>query len=159
MKAIKRPSEYGAGFLGAKSYMIPSPLRKCRSYCTLEFSCWDGVLSHSIDFCSREYCNGKPSEFTPNTSQLIKEAVEKYFDKSEFAIFLGGPEVGEEFSNFPSIIFFIPAVEELPRRCLVKLENIVPTTMELGGKSPTIISDDADFKTCSKKNIIRKNLE
>ena len=26
MKAIKRPSEYGAGFLGAKSYMIPSPL-------------------------------------------------------------------------------------------------------------------------------------
>jgi coniferyl-aldehyde dehydrogenase len=101
----------------------------------------------------------KPSEFTPNTSQLIKEAVEKYFDKSEFAIFLGGPEVGEEFSKLPFDHLLYTGSGRIAKKVLSQTaENIVPTTMELGGKSPTIISDDADLKLAAKRILFVKTL-
>ena len=40
----------------------------------------------------------KPSEFTPITSELLKEICDSSFDEIEFATFLGGPDVGGFYS-------------------------------------------------------------
>ena len=67
----------------------------------------------------------KPSEFTPNTASLIKEAVGKYFDESEFAVFLGGPEVGAEFTALPLITFCIPVVGQWLEKLLRMQQRIL----------------------------------
>jgi coniferyl-aldehyde dehydrogenase len=41
----------------------------------------------------------KPSEHTPITASLLKDLCDKTYDQNEFATFLGGPEVGESFTN------------------------------------------------------------
>jgi len=159
MKAIKRPSEYGAGFLGAKSYMIPSPLGSVGVIAPWNFPVGMVFYPTASIFAAGNTVMAKPSEFTPNTSQLIKDAVEKYFDKSEFAIFLGGPEVGEEFSKLPFDHLLYTGSGRIAKKVLSQTaENIVPTTMELGGKSPTIISDDADLKLAAKRILFVKTL-
>ena len=159
MKAIKRPSEYGAGFLGAKSYMIPSPLGSVGVIAPWNFPVGMVFYPTASILAAGNTVMAKPSEFTPNTSQLIKDAVEKYFDKSEFAIFLGGPEIGEEFSKLPFDHLLYTGSGRIAKKVLSQTaENIVPTTMELGGKSPTIISDDADLKLAAKRILFVKTL-
>ena len=49
----------------------------------------------------------------PQELELMKEAVGKYFDESEFAVILGGPEIGAEFSAYLSIICFTLGAEGL----------------------------------------------
>ena len=41
----------------------------------------------------------KPSEYTENTANLLKEMRDSAYDEEEFATILGGPEVGAEFSS------------------------------------------------------------
>ena len=43
----------------------------------------------------------KPSEFTPHTSELTRELIGRYFDRSEIAVMTGGPEVGAAFASLP----------------------------------------------------------
>ena len=101
----------------------------------------------------------KPSEFTPNTASLIKEAVGKYFDESEFAVFLGGPEVGAEFTALPLDHLLYTGSGAVARKVVANAAtNLVPTTLELGGKSPTIISADADLKLAAKRIMFVKTL-
>ena len=101
----------------------------------------------------------KPSEFTPRTSELMKEAVGKYFDESEFAVILGGPEIGSEFSGLPFDHLLYTGSGRIAKKVLAKAaENIVPTTMELGGKSPTIISDNVDIDMVAKRIMFVKTL-
>ena len=43
----------------------------------------------------------KPSEFTPRTSDLMKQMFEDNFTEEEVAVVTGGPEVGADFSSLP----------------------------------------------------------
>ena len=101
----------------------------------------------------------KPSEFTPQTAQLIKDAVSKYFDESEFAVVLGGPEVGAEFTKLPFDHLLYTGSGRIAKKVLASAaENLVPTTLELGGKSPTIIGKDADMKLAAKRIMFVKTM-
>src|SRR5690606_21311922 len=71
------------------------------------------------------------------------ELVAKYFRTEEFAVVTGGPEVGSAFALLPfdHILFTgsTPVGHHIMRAAAA---NLVPVTLELGGKSPTILSDD-----------------
>ena len=85
----------------------------------------------------------KPSEFTPKTGELIAKLVEKTFSPDEVHVVLGGPAVGEAFSKLPfdHLIFTgSTTVGKIVMRAAA--ENLVPVTLELGGKSPAIVADD-----------------
>ena len=101
----------------------------------------------------------KPSELTPNTADVIKEGVEKYFDESEFSVTLGGPEVGAEFSALPFDHLLYTGSGRVGKKILAAAaNNLVPTTLELGGKSPTIISDGMDLNLIAKRIMFVKTL-
>jgi len=85
----------------------------------------------------------KPSELVPATSALLKKIVEEFFSADEVAVFPGGVETGAEFGKlaFDHLVFTgSTRVGKIVMRAAA--ENLTPVTLELGGKSPTILGDD-----------------
>ena len=88
----------------------------------------------------------KPSEMTPATSELMKKMFASAFDEEEIAVITGGPDVGQAFSTlaFDHIIF--TGATSIGRHVMrAAAENLVPVTLELGGKSPVILGRSADL--------------
>jgi coniferyl-aldehyde dehydrogenase len=159
MKPQHRTPSLGAGLMGAKSMMVPSPLGSVGVIAPWNFPVGMVFYPAASIFAAGNRIMAKPSEFTPRTSELMKEAVGKYFDESEFAVILGGPEIGSEFSGLPFDHLLYTGSGRIAKKVLAKAaENIVPTTMELGGKSPTIISDNVDIDMVAKRIMFVKTL-
>lgn len=88
----------------------------------------------------------KPSEFTPRNSALLAELVARYFAAEEVAVFPGGLEVGAAFSALPFDHLVFTGAGSVARHVMrAAAENLVPVTLELGGKSPVIVSRDLPF--------------
>lgn len=101
----------------------------------------------------------KPSEFTPATSELMKEMFASAFSEEEIAVFTGGPEVGQAFSALPfDHLLFTGATSIAKHVMRAASENLVPVTLELGGKSPVIVSRSADMKTAAARIMNGKTL-
>lgn len=90
----------------------------------------------------------KPSEYTPLFSKLLKKVLGKVFSEDEVYVALGGVDVATCFSSlhFDHLIF---TGSTNVGRIVAKsaAENLVPCTLELGGKSPAIIDKSANLKT------------
>lgn len=94
----------------------------------------------------------KPSELTPHTSDLIAKMVSEVFSSDEVICELGGKEKTEELLCFDfDHVFFTgstPVGRIIAQACAKKL---IPYTLELGGKSPTIIDETADINDAAEK--------
>ena len=87
----------------------------------------------------------KPSELTPNMSELMKTMLAEEFDESHVAVILGGPAVGEAFTKIPFDHLLYTGSTHVGRLVAkAAAENLTPVTLELGGKSPVIIDDSYD---------------
>ena len=101
----------------------------------------------------------KPSEFTPRSSELMARLFHQAYDESEVAVFLGGPEAGHAFSALPfDHLLFTGATSIAYHVQRAAAENLVPTTLELGGKSPVIVSRGADLSLTAKRVMNGKTL-
>jgi len=101
----------------------------------------------------------KMSEYTPNTSKLLAELLAKYFSQDHVAIISGEADMAIAFAKLPfNHLFFTgsPAVGKLVMKSAA--ENLVPVTLELGGKSPVIIDKNIDIKTAVSRFIMGKTL-
>jgi aldehyde dehydrogenase (NAD+) len=99
----------------------------------------------------------KPSELTPNTSSLIQKMITELFDPSEVAVFQGESDVAQELLKLPfDHIFFTgsPAVGKIVMKAAA--ENLTSVTLELGGKSPAIVDQDANLKDTAEKLVFGK---
>jgi aldehyde dehydrogenase (NAD+) len=96
----------------------------------------------------------KPSEFTVNTSRVIDEMITEFFDKQYICVVEGdGAVVVPQMMNenrFDHVFFTgsIPVGKEIAKLAAPKL---VPTTLELGGKSPCIVDEDVDITVAAKR--------
>jgi coniferyl-aldehyde dehydrogenase len=87
----------------------------------------------------------KPSEFTPATSELMTALAARYFAPEELAFVTGGAEVGKAFTELPFDHMIFTGATSIGRHVMrAAAENLVPVTLELGGKSPTILGRSAD---------------
>jgi coniferyl-aldehyde dehydrogenase len=88
----------------------------------------------------------KPSEVTPATSALLHALVAERFDPDEFAVILGDADVGRAFTQLPFDHLFFTGSTAVGREvALAAAANLTPVTLELGGKSPALFAEDADF--------------
>lgn len=88
----------------------------------------------------------KPSDMSPALSQWLAETVPQYFDPLELSVVSGDLEVAQAFTRqaFDHLVFTgSGAVARQVMRAAA--ENLVPLTLELGGKSPTVIGRSADL--------------
>ncbi len=101
----------------------------------------------------------KPSEFTPRCSELMERMFKSAYDETEVAVCTGGPDVGGAFARLPfDHLLFTGATSIAYHVMRAAAENLVPTTLELGGKSPVIIGDSADMKLTANRVMMGKTL-
>jgi len=101
----------------------------------------------------------KPSEFTPRSSDLMARMFRSAFDETEVAVFPGGPDVGAAFSKLPfDHLLFTGATSIAYHVMRAAAENLVPTTLELGGKSPVIVGRSANIDLAAKRVMLGKTL-
>lgn len=82
----------------------------------------------------------KPSEFTPVTNALLAKMLEGIFSEEQFAMVTGDAAVGAAFSALPFDHLVFTGSTAVGRSVMkAASDNLVPVTLELGGKSPTII--------------------
>jgi aldehyde dehydrogenase (NAD+) len=94
----------------------------------------------------------KPSEHTPHASAVIKSITEDVFDESEVAVIEGGIETSTAALALPfNHIFFTgaPAIGKVVMAAAAK--HLASVTLELGGKSPTIIDETASVDAAARR--------
>jgi coniferyl-aldehyde dehydrogenase len=85
----------------------------------------------------------KPSELTPRTSEVVKLMLETALGPDGVQVVIGGAEVGAAFARLPfDHLFFTGSTEVGKKVASAASENLVPVTLELGGKSPAIVTED-----------------
>lgn len=145
--------------LPGQSYMVPEPLGVC-----LVIGAWNYPIQLSFAPAIAALAAGntvilKPSELAANSAQCMAELVAQYFDPQLFTVVLGGVEettalLQERFDK----IFFTgsPAVGRIVYQAAAK--HLTPVTLELGGKSPAILTPSADLPTAIKRLVWAKFL-
>lgn len=94
----------------------------------------------------------KPSEFTPASSALLAELIAKYFEKTEVAVVCGEAELAQQFVTLPFDHLIYTGGETVARHIMAAAAvNLVPLTLELGGKSPVIVSQSANLKKTAQR--------
>lgn len=94
----------------------------------------------------------KPSELTPQTSDLLAELVGRYFNPMELGVVLGDASVGAVFSGLPFDHLVFTGSTTVGRHVMrAAAENLVPVTLELGGKSPVVIDEGADVRQAAER--------
>jgi len=89
----------------------------------------------------------KPSELTPKTSALLEEVLHAAFPRDLIQVLNGGVDVGSAFSSLKLDHLLYTGSTAVGRLVMkAAADNLVPVTLELGGKSPVIIHSDAPFK-------------
>ena len=89
----------------------------------------------------------KPSEVVPRTAELLAKLCAEHLDPLVVAVVNGGPELGEAFSSQPFDHLVFTGSTAVGRLVMANAaKNLVPVTLELGGKSPVIVSRSADLQ-------------
>ena len=145
-KSEKRSAMFPLSLFGAKARVDYQPLgvvgviSPWNFPVNLTFTPLAGVLS------AGNRCMIKPSEYTPETSKAMAEAISEEFDIEEIAVVLGGPETGASFSGLPFDHLLFTGATSIAKHVLsAASENLVPVTLELGGKSPVIVGESANM--------------
>ena len=82
----------------------------------------------------------KPSELTPETSELLGEMVGELYPPEYVTVVSGGPEIASEFTALPfDHILFTGSTRVGQLVMKAASENLASVTLELGGKSPAIV--------------------
>ena len=83
----------------------------------------------------------KPSEFTPQFSELLARLIARYFARDHVAVVNGGVEVARAFAARPFDHLLFSGSTAVGREVMrAAAENLTPVTLELGGKSPAIVA-------------------
>jgi coniferyl-aldehyde dehydrogenase len=159
MRAQRRPSMFPLGLLGARSRIEYQPLGVVGIIAPWNFPV--AMVFHPMSgaLAAGNRIMIKPSEYTPATSEVIDAMVKDAFDITEIAVFTGGPDVGVAFSNQPfDHLIFTGATSTARHIMAAAAQNLVPVTLELGGKNPVVISRTADLEKSLGRIMMGKTL-
>jgi coniferyl-aldehyde dehydrogenase len=159
IRPSKRSPEAPFGLLGAKAQVVFQPKGTVGV-----ISPWNVPVNLTFSPLASVFAAGnrvmiKPSEFTPETSALMAELFASAYDPEEVAVFLGGPDVGQDFGRLAFDHLLFTGATSIGRHVMrAAAENLVPLTLELGGKSPAILGPSADMALAAKRIMSGKTL-
>ncbi len=159
MRPEKRKVQFPLGLLGAKAHVEYQPLGTVGV-----ISPWNFPFNLTFTPLAGIFAAGnramiKPSEFTPASSELMARLFRQAYDETEVAVVTGGPAVGEAFSRQPFDHLLFTGAGSIAKHVMrAASENLVPVTLELGGKSPVIVSRSADMDDVAARVMTGKTL-
>ncbi|HEB2397358.1 TPA: aldehyde dehydrogenase [Staphylococcus aureus] len=94
----------------------------------------------------------KPSELTPNVARVIKRLINETFDANYIEVIEGGIEETQTLIHLPFDYVFFTGSENVGKIVYqAASKNLVPVTLEMGGKSPVIVDETANIKVASER--------
>lgn len=94
----------------------------------------------------------KPSEIAPVTSSVLKALISESFDSGIIAVVEGAVDTTTELLNQPFDKIFFTGSSRVGKIVMkAAAEQLIPVTLELGGKSPAIVHEDADIEVCARR--------
>lgn len=156
LKRWMRPKRVRAtlGVFGTKAQVRPEPKGVC-----LIIAPWNYPFNLSLGPLVSALAAGnsviiKPSEITPNASRVIARIVQETFTPDLVTVIEGDARIAQRLLELPfDHIFFTgsPAVGRIVMEAAAR--NLTSVTLELGGKSPTIVGPDANIRKAAR-NIV-----
>ena len=159
IKPEKRKPNFPLGLLGSKAYVQFQPYGVVGI-----ISPWNFPLTLSIAplieiFAAGNNAMMKLSEFVPATSDLTEKLINKYFNENEVVVINGGPQTSQSFAGLPfDHLLFTGSTNVAKKVASEAATNLVPMTLELGGKSPVIVGPKAKMKKSVDKIMMGKLL-
>lgn len=99
----------------------------------------------------------KPSELAPDTGELLRQMLTETFAPDHVAVVTGGVDVAEAFSRLPFDHLVFTGSTRLGKIVMkAAAENLVPVTLELGGKSPAILGEGYSLTQAAQKIMFGK---
>ena len=143
----------------AKSYVHPEPLGN-----VLVMSPWNYPLLLSLEPAVDAIAAGntvviKPSAYSPVTSRVVAEIVETALPEDYAAVVTGGREENAALLEEKWDKIFFTGSKAVGRTVLEKAaKHLTPCTLELGGKSPCIVDQDAKIELAARRIVFGKFL-
>ncbi len=148
----RRKAMFPLGLLGAKAEVVYQPKGVVGVIAPWNFPIGMVMVPMAGILAAGNRVMIKPSEFTERVALVFAEAVPKYFAEDEMAVFAGGVDVGSAFSKLAFDHMIFTGATSVGKHIMrAAAENLVPVTLELGGKSPTIIGRSADKKKVGER--------
>lgn len=148
VKTVKTPMVH----LGAKSYIYPEPYGIVLIVGPFNYP-FQLVFEPLIGAISAGNCAIiKPSEFTSNVSSIVCKIIKEIFDEKYIKVIEGGKETTSALINSPfDYIFFTGSVNIGKIVMEAAAKNLVPVTLELGGKSPCVVDKYANIEVAAER--------
>ena len=148
----KRKTMFPLGLIGAKAKVVYQPKGVVGVIAPWNFPVGMVMVPMAGILAAGNRAMVKPSEFTERVAELFAEVVPQYFAEEEMAVFTGGVDVGTAFSKLAfDHLIFTGATSVGKHIMRAAADNLVPVTLELGGKSPTFIGRSADKKKAGER--------
>lgn len=164
MSEIKHTLRHLSGWMRPHRVKTPIALIGSRSYIHYEpkgvaliISPWNFPINLTFGPLTAAIAAGncvmiKPSENTPHSSSIMKKIVDETFDENEIALVEGGIEAAQAVLARPfNHIFFTGSPEVGKVVMKAAAEHLGSVTLELGGKSPTIIDETANLEAAARR--------
>ena len=159
MKADRRPVQFPLGLLGARGRVEYQPKGVVGVIAPWNFPVNLVMTPLAGILAAGNRAMVKMSEYTPVTSELMAALAGRYFDTEELAFVTGGVEVGQAFAALPFDHLLFTGATGVGRHILhAAADNLVPVTLELGGKSPVIVGQSADIARTTERVALGKML-
>jgi len=99
----------------------------------------------------------KPSELAPTTAALLEELLSELYPSTYVSVITGGAETAAELTRLPLDHILFTGSGRVGRQVMkAASENLVPVTLELGGKSPAVIHADYPIEKAAAKILTSK---
>ena len=159
MRPEKRKVEFPLNLLGSKAHIQYQPKGVVGILSPWNFPVQLTFAPLANVFAAGNRAMIKPSEFTEATSALMKELIEKYYDEEEVAVVTGGPDVGAAFSALAFDHMIFTGATSVGKHVMrAAADNLVPVTLELGGKSPVILGESANLEKSAARIMAGKTM-
>ena len=152
MQDEQRPLPWLLSLLGAKAWLSYQPLGSVGVIVPWNFPVYLAIGPMMGVIAAGNRVMLKPSEFTPRVAEQFAALFPRYFDSKEIAVVTGGAEVSAAFAGLAFDHLVFTGAGSIAKHVMAAAaKNLVPLTLELGGKSPVIISRDSDLDEAALK--------
>ena len=136
----------------ARAHVVPQPLGVVGVMSAWNFPVMLALMPVSCALAAGNRVLLKVSEQAPRTGALLAGLVGAALPPEVAAVVQGGPEVGEEFSRLPFDHLLFTGSTAIGRKVAqAAAANLVPVTLELGGKSPAIVESAAWIESAAER--------
>ncbi|WP_236021099.1 coniferyl aldehyde dehydrogenase [Sedimentimonas flavescens] len=138
--------------LPASGRIFPQPLGVVGIIAPWNFPVFMVVPPMATAFAAGNRVMVKPSELSPRTSDVLARMIGERFSPEEAMVINGGEDVARAFSELPFDHLLFTGSTAVGRKvALAAAKNLTPVTLELGGKSPVIVTQSADLNVAARR--------